>query len=106
MDVKRQPSLFNFKPTEALRRSGLTPQEERELIIFCLDGDDRYPRKFIVERTGTEYEIKSEYGAALLYRAIRKSGNNRIPASAFDRDTYDEARKRNGSYWNKRRGGY
>ena len=65
----RQPSLFNFKPIEALRRSGFTPAEERELIGFCLS--DNYPREHVVERTGTRYHLVSEHGARRLLSNLR-----------------------------------
>lgn len=65
----RQPSLFNFKPIESLRRSGFTPAEERELIGFCLS--DNYPRSHIVERTGTRFYLKNEAGAQTLLSNLR-----------------------------------
>lgn len=65
----RQPSLFNFKPTERLRHSGFTPEEERELIMFCLSDD--YPRSHTIERTGTSYRLESERGAAGLLKRLR-----------------------------------
>ncbi len=65
----RQPSLFNFKPTEQLRHSGFTPEEERGLVGFCLSDD--YPREYVVERTGTRYRLLSEQGARRLLTALR-----------------------------------
>lgn len=44
----RQPPLLDFRPTEKLRDSGFTPEEERILIGFCLS--DNYPRKHTVNR--------------------------------------------------------
>lgn len=64
----RQPGLFNFKPTEQLRKSGLTPEEERGVIAFCLS--DNYPRSYVVERTGTAYTLPNRESAALLLRAL------------------------------------
>lgn len=64
-----QPSLFNFKPTEKLRNSGFTPEEERELVLFCLADD--YPREHKVERTGTRYRLPSPGAARLLLKALR-----------------------------------
>lgn len=64
----KQPSLFNFKPTEQLRKSGLTPEEERGVIGFCLSDD--YPRTHRVERTGTAYTLPNKESAALLLRAL------------------------------------
>lgn len=65
----RQPSLFNFKPVEALRRSGFTPEEERELILFCLSDD--YPRTHMVKRTGTRYSLENGHGARTLLKNLR-----------------------------------
>lgn len=65
----RQPPLFDFRPTEKLRRSGLTPQEERDLIGFCLSDD--YPRTHKVERTGTTYSLNGPSGARGLLKALR-----------------------------------
>lgn len=67
--MNRQPSLFNFKPTEQLRRSGLTPEEERELVMFCLS--DNYPRAHTVNRTGTNYSLVNPDGARALLKALR-----------------------------------
>lgn len=64
----RQPSLFNFKPTETLRKSGLTPEEERQLVGFCLSDD--YPREHTVERTGTRYKLTTPMSARLLLKAL------------------------------------
>jgi len=63
----RQPSLFNFKPIEQLRRSGFTPEQERELIGFCLSDD--YPRTITVGPT--TYTLKSEHAARSLLKALR-----------------------------------
>lgn len=67
--MKRQPPLFDFRPTEQLRHSGFTPEEERELLIFCLAED--YPRTHVVGRTGTTYVLRGEIGAATLYKRLR-----------------------------------
>jgi hypothetical protein len=64
----RQPSLFNFKPVETLRRSGFTPEEERELILFCLS--DNYPRTHTVKRTGTRYSLENGNGARTLLKNL------------------------------------
>jgi hypothetical protein len=65
----KQPSLFNFKLTEQLRKSGFTPEEERELIMFCLS--DNYPRAHTINRTGTRYRLKNVDGARTLLKALR-----------------------------------
>ena len=65
----RQPSLFDFKPTEKLRNSGFTPQEERELVLFCLTDD--YPRQHVVERTGTTYYLRGPHAARRLLKGLR-----------------------------------
>jgi hypothetical protein len=65
----RQPSLFNFKPTEQMRNSGLTPEEERQLIMFCLSDD--YPRTHTVERTGTKFTLACVEGAQGLLKRLR-----------------------------------
>lgn len=67
----KQPSLFNFKPTETLRNSGLTPQEERELIIAAITGE--FPRKHRVERTGTEYVFSNPKGVKRLLKNLNYS---------------------------------
>lgn len=74
----RQPSLFDFKPSEKLRRTGLTPDEERQLRIFALS--DGYPRTHIVERTGTRYIIKGPLAANGLLKAL---GYARIDRRTF-----------------------
>lgn len=65
----RQPALLDFRPTEKLRNSGLTPEEERDLIGFCLS--DNYPRKHTVKRTGTVYRLPSATAARALLKALR-----------------------------------
>lgn len=77
----RQPSLFNFKPIEALRNSGLTPQEERELIIAAISGE--FPRKHRVERTGTEYTLNSPDAVKRLLKNLKfsnKTGREELAA--------------------------
>lgn len=64
-----QPSLFDFRPIERLRNSGLTPEEERGVVMFCLS--DNYPRSHIVERTGTKYQLENPEGARTLLKALR-----------------------------------
>lgn len=64
----RQPPLFDFKPSEKLRRTGLTADEERQLRIFALS--DGYPRTHIVERTGTRYVINGQRAADALLKAL------------------------------------
>lgn len=65
----RQPALFDFRPSEKLRNSGFTPEEEREVIGFCLSDD--YPRAMTVKRTGTNYKLSSAEGARRLLKALR-----------------------------------
>ena len=65
----RQPSLFNFKPTERLRTSTFTVEEERDIVAFCLS--DNYPRKHTVKRTGTVYTLRTPLGARHLLKALR-----------------------------------
>jgi hypothetical protein len=65
----KQPSLFNFKPTDKLRNSTFTPEEERALVGFCLS--DNYPRQHTVKRTGTTYKLKTALGARALLKALR-----------------------------------
>lgn len=66
--MKRQPSLFKFEPTDALRNSGFTPQEERDLIIAACTGE--FPRKHIVERTGTEYTFENAEGVKRILKNL------------------------------------
>lgn len=62
-----QPSLW--KDSAKTRSSGLTPAEERELVIFCLAGET--PRSHTVERTGTTYTIKSNEAAIRMLENLR-----------------------------------
>lgn len=63
-----QPSLFNFK-SEVTRHSGLTPAEERELIIAAIAGD--YPKTHRVERTGTTYTFNGPEAVKRLLKRLR-----------------------------------
>lgn len=77
-------------PKDRLRSTGLYPQEEAMLKIFCLA--DNYPRQLKIERTGTVYTLHSETGAALLYRKLKA----RHATEIFGNDVYKRARRNRG----------
>jgi len=69
--MKRQPSLFKFEPTAALRNSGFTPEEERDLIIASMSGP--FPREHTVERTGTYYRFDGPEAVKRTLKALKFS---------------------------------